>query len=162
MPNVLCVLVDRVKRVASAAGAGTMAIIKLKERKKEKEKKRHWAHELQDGTIYKVTTVPFVAATTVYGISFFPTDFLILKKKKKITTRNVRCLSKRKNLGHGLNAYRQITVDSFAPRTEFSFRRSPMSPHRKNFGRKKNKIKEVRRERKHTRHPRKSINMCSF
>jgi hypothetical protein len=40
MPNVLCVLVDRVKRVASAAGAGTMAIIKLKERKKEKEKKK--------------------------------------------------------------------------------------------------------------------------
>lgn len=52
-------------------------------KKKKKKKKRHWAHELQDGTIYKVTTVPFVAATTVYGISFFPTDFLILKKKKK-------------------------------------------------------------------------------
>ncbi len=49
---------------------------------KRKKKGRHWAHELQDGTIYKVTTVPFVAATTVYGIYLFPpTDFLILKKK---------------------------------------------------------------------------------
>lgn len=52
-----------------------MAVIKLKERKKKEKEKRHWAHELQDGTIYKVTTVPFVAATTVYGISFSPQIF---------------------------------------------------------------------------------------